>query len=124
MCPLHWKFIVLPTDHYRSQGHALLVCSASCEHVTVQSWRTCMVCTFPLPLLSSVLWYQGPAIERIPLLPQFPVHMPRWASEAITAVPRRDRLCTSVETQGVSIGEVCTMCDSGGWVGQVFRLGL
>lgn len=35
------------------------------------------------------------------------------SSEAITAVPRRDRLCTSVETQGVSNGEVCTMCDSG-----------
>lgn len=61
---------------------------------------------------SSVLWYQGPAIERIPLLPQLPVHMP-GSSEAITAVPRRDRLCTSVETQGVSSGEVCTMCDSG-----------
>lgn len=61
---------------------------------------------------SSVLWYQGPAIERIPLFPQLPVHMP-GSSEAITAVPRRDRLCTSVETQGVSSGEVCTMCDSG-----------
>ena len=35
------------------------------------------------------------------------------SSEAIAAVPRRDRLCTRVETQGVSVAEVCIMCDSG-----------
>lgn len=90
-----------------------------------------MVCTFPPTpgFSSSVLQYQGRAIERIPLFPQLPVHMP-GSSEAIAAVPRRDRLCTSVETQGVSIAEVCTMCDSGLggsgllWLGlQKFRSG-
>ena len=40
------------------------------------------------------------------------MHMP-GSFEAIAAVPRSDRLRTSVETQGVSFSESCIMCDSG-----------
>ena len=62
---------------------------------------------------SSCALLSGPCCrENITLVTGLPKHMPR-SFESVAAIPSRDWLCTSVETQSVSSSKICIIRDSG-----------